>query len=89
VKSESWLIIQVGVVLALLTALSFFKVPVYEKGAWAGLVVFSSAFSGLLGYKFGRSMPSQAGDVREGQASTSTTTVETVSPDLANPKPDA
>jgi hypothetical protein len=77
-KSESWLIVQVGLILAILTTLCFFVVPVYEKGAWAGLVVFSTAFSGLLGYKFGRSMPQQTTDAKPGQSSQADTHVITV-----------
>lgn len=76
-KSESWLIVQVGMVLAILTGLCFFVQPVYEKGAWAGLVVFSSAFSGLLGYKFGRSMPQQSTDAKPGQTSEVQTKIAT------------
>jgi hypothetical protein len=87
-KSESWLIIQVGFILAILTGLCFFVVPVYEKGAWAGLVVFSSAFSGLLGYKFGRSMPQQTTDAKPGQTSEVQTKIATTpEPPAAEPKP--
>ena len=33
-KSESWIIAELGGALVLLAGLSFFYTPVYEKGAW-------------------------------------------------------
>jgi hypothetical protein len=88
-KGDSWLILELVVILAAFGLVSFWFTPVYGVGVTFVTAIFADALKVLLGYKFGRSMPSQAGDVREGQASTSTTTVETVSPDPANPKPDA
>lgn len=63
-KSESLIIIELLVLLALFGVLSFYQVPVYEKGAWLTISMFASLASLVLGYKFGRSMPQQAGDAR-------------------------
>jgi hypothetical protein len=89
VKSESWLIIQFATVLFILGLLSFFRVPAYEKGAWFVMGAFSAGFTAILGYKFGKSMPQQAGDARPGQASQSetTTTISTGPPPADAPKP--
>jgi len=38
---------------------------------------FASGFSLVLGYKFGKGMPEQAGDAKPGQASQTKTTSET------------
>ena len=40
-------------VLVLFGILSFFKVPMYEKGAWLVIGAASSALTGALGFKFG------------------------------------
>ena len=70
-KSESWLIIQLGAALLLLGLLSFFVVPSYEKGAWFVMGAIYGAFNAVIGYKFGRSMPQQASDPKIGQTSES------------------
>jgi len=59
-KSESWLIVQLGAALLVLGALSFFVIPAYEKGAWFVMGAIYGAFNAVIGYKFGRSMPQQA-----------------------------
>ena len=40
-------------VLVLFGILSFFQVPMYEKGAWLVMGAASSALTGALGFKFG------------------------------------
>ena len=82
-KSESWIIAELGGALLLLAAMSFFLTPSYEKGAWFVIGVFASGFSLVLGYKFGKGMPDQAGDAKPGQASQteSTSKVSTQAPD--------
>jgi hypothetical protein len=69
-KSENWIIVELGAVLLILAVLSFFMIPKYEKGAWFAVNIFSSALSTVIGYKFGRSMPEQSGDAKPGQSST-------------------
>jgi sugar phosphate permease len=76
-KSESWIIAELGGALVLLAGLSFFYTPVYEKGAWFVMGAFVAGFNLVLGYKFGKGMPEQAGDAKPGQASQSKTTSET------------
>ena len=73
-KSESWIIAELGAALLLLSILCFFLTPSYEKGAWFVIGVFSNGFSLVLGYKFGKGMPEQAGDAKPGQASQTETT---------------
>jgi hypothetical protein len=68
-KSDTWFIIEVALILAVLGVLSFWQVPVYEKGAAMVMVVFADALKVLLGYKFGRSMPQQTTDAKPGQSS--------------------
>lgn len=77
-KSESWIIVELGAALLFFGALSFFFIPAYEKGAWFALGVFSNGFSLVLGYKFGKGMPEQAGDPKAGASST--TTIQTIAP---------
>jgi hypothetical protein len=81
-RSDTWLIIEVALILAVLGFISFWKAPVYEKGTAMAMVVFADALKVLLGYKFGRAMPQQTSDPRPGQASQtqSTTTVKTEAP---------
>ena len=79
-KSESCLIIEFALALLLLGVLSFFFIPVYEKGLSAALTTFQSALIGLLGYKFGRSIPQQTGDAKPGQQTKSETTTTVASP---------
>jgi hypothetical protein len=78
-KSESWIIAELGVSLLLLAILCFFVVPVYEKGAWFVVGAFVSAFNLVMGYKFGKGMPDQVGDSKPGQSSQTKSVVETTS----------
>jgi hypothetical protein len=78
VKSESIIAIELGAFLLLLSVMSFFFVPAYEKGVWLGIVAFSNGFSLVLGYKFGKGMPEQAGDAKLGQSSQTETTSKTI-----------
>ena len=64
-KSESWLIVELAGALLLLAVLSFFMVPLYEKGAWFVIGSFSTALGTVLGYKFGKGMPEQATNGRD------------------------
>ena len=76
-KSESWIIAELGGALLLLALRSFFFVPAYEPGAALVMDCFKIGFGMVLGYKFGKGMPEQAGDAKPGQASKSV--VETTS----------
>jgi hypothetical protein len=82
-KSESWIIVELGVVLAAFGILAFWKAPAYEKAAWYVIGVFSNGLSLVLGYKFGKGMPEQAGEPKPGQ--TATTDTHTESGPLPNP----
>jgi hypothetical protein len=75
-KSESYIILELGAALLLLGVLCFIITPVYEKGAWFVIGTMSNGFSLVLGYKFGRSMPQQATDIKPGQDSQSKITSE-------------
>ena len=76
-KSESYIILELGAALMLLAVLSFVRIPAYEKGFWFALGVFSNGFSLVLGYKFGKGMPEQAGDAKPGQSSQTTVATQT------------
>jgi hypothetical protein len=77
-KSDTWFIIEVAVILAALGFLSFWQVPVYEKGAAMIMTVFADALKVLLGYKFGKSMPQQSTDAKPGQTSGADIKITTV-----------
>ena len=74
-KSESWIILELGAALLGLAVLSFFRVPSYEKAAWFIIGAFATAFGMVMGYKFGKSMPQQANDPKAGSTSVSDTRV--------------
>ncbi len=78
-KSESWIILELGGVLMVLAALSFFMVPAYEKGVWFAYGTFAAGFSMVMGYKFGKGMPEQSGDIKRGQVVQTESEVKTVS----------
>jgi hypothetical protein len=81
-KSETWLIVEFAGAIMALAILSFFFNPAYEKGVWFGIGVFALALQTVIGYKFGKNMPQQAGDAREGMSSVSEIKTEskTISP---------
>ena len=79
-KSESWLIAEFAGALMVFCLVSFWKIPVYEKGAYFIISGFAAALSMILGYKFGRSIPQQAGDAQPGQQTKSETTTAVISP---------
>ena len=76
-KSENWLIVELGAALLVLALLSFFFTPAYEKSAWFITGVIASQFANVIGYKFGRSMPQQASDPKASQKSASETKIST------------
>ena len=88
-KSESWIIIELTAMLFALAILSYFRQPSYEKGVWLIMGLFYGALNAVIGFKFGKNMPEQKGDPREGQTgsseTTSTTTTETVTPPVVEP----
>lgn len=86
-KSENWLILQIGSAIFVLTLLSFWFLPIHLAGVSLGFALLGDAFKVLLGYKFGRSMPQQPGDVRTGQATESETTTKTKSTEQPPPEP--
>jgi hypothetical protein len=88
VKSETWIIIELGACLMALALLSFFFTPSYEKTVWFVVNVFATALGTVMGYKFGRSMPQQSTDAKPGQSSQTDSRVITV-PELppATPAP--
>jgi hypothetical protein len=68
-KSENWIIVELGACLMGLALLSFFYTPSYEKAVWFLIGVFATQFGNIMGYKFGRSLPQQTTDARPGQTS--------------------
>jgi len=78
-KSENLFIIELGIILSAFGFLSFFRVPAFDKGAWFIIGVISTQFANMIGYKFGRSMPQQAGDPKAGQQTQQTDTKVTTS----------
>jgi hypothetical protein len=71
VKSDSWLVIELGGALLFVAVLSFFLNPVYVKSVDRITDVLAIAFTSVISYKFGRSMPQQVGDPKAGQSSRS------------------
>jgi hypothetical protein len=59
-KSESWIVLELLIGLMGLGALSFFFIPVYEKGAWVVIDAVKASLALVLGYKFGKALPQQA-----------------------------
>lgn len=88
-KSNSWVVVELGAGLLLAMGLSFFVSPAYEKGVWLILGALVMAFGNAMGTKSGAAMPAQAGDVKPGQDSKSTTTVETQSANVDDTAKDA
>jgi hypothetical protein len=80
-KGDSWLILELVVILAAFGLVSFWYTPVYGAGVTFVTAIFADALKVLLGYRFGRSMPQQAGQPVAGQTSQSTTTIETQNTD--------
>jgi len=79
-KSENWIIVEALAFLWSVTVLGFFRVPAYDKGVWFIVGVVAGVLTTVIGYKFGRSMPAQAGDQKPGQTSETKTTTETAPP---------
>jgi hypothetical protein len=89
-KSESWIVIELLLILLALGGLSCFFVPAYEKGFWYITGAMGGALSVVLGYKFGRSMPQQATDAKPGQTSQTSSQVTTIPeppPTVSSPSP--
>ena len=83
--SDSWLIIEALGGLFILGLLSFVWSPSYEKGAWFVITAFWGVLNLILGAKYSRKMPEQAGDAKPGQSSTSETTTTTTAPAPTEP----
>jgi hypothetical protein len=85
-SGDSWLVVELGAALLFLAALSFFVVPAYSKAADRVTEVIAIAFTSVISYKFGRSMPQQAGDPKPGQSS-QTSVITKADPPPAPPPP--
>ena len=79
-SGDSWLVVELGVALLSLAILSFFFVPAYPKAMDRVTDVVAIAFTAVISYKFGRSMPQQAGDPKPGQSSQSSVATKTDMP---------
>ena len=90
-KTESWLILGLGSGLLFILTLSFFWTPVYPKAVDRITEVQAIAFTSVISYMFGRSMPQQASDPKPGvETKTDTNTVvQTVSPAPVKGEPSA
>ena len=89
-KSQSWIILEIGGALFLLGLLSFFYAPAYEKGLWTVITIFGVQLANLLGSKSGSSLPQQVGGPREGDQSSSTSsTTSSVKVETGTPTPAA
>ena len=73
-KSENWLIVELGACVMALAVMAFFLEPRYEKCVWFIAGVLCTQFGNVMGYKFGKSMPQQAGDPKTGQTGQTETT---------------
>lgn len=76
-KSQSWVILEIGAALVFLATLSFFMTPAYEKGVWTIVGALVLAFGNALGVKSGSTMPQQTTDAKPGQTATSETAIKT------------
>ena len=79
-SGDSWLVVELGMALLLLAILSFFFIPAYAKAMDRVTDVIAIAFTAVISYKFGRSMPQQAGDPKPGQSSQSSVTTKADTP---------
>jgi protein-S-isoprenylcysteine O-methyltransferase Ste14 len=70
-SGDSWLVVELGLALLVITVFSFFFSPTYAKSVDRITDVLAIAFTSVISYKFGRTMPQQASDPKVGQASTS------------------
>lgn len=77
-KSESWIIVELILILLGVAILSCFFVPAYEKGFWYVTGAIGGSLSVVLGYKFGRSMPQQTTDAKPGQTSQVQSNIATI-----------
>jgi hypothetical protein len=68
-KSDSWIILEVGGALLLLSMMCFFFTPAYEKGLWLVISALVVQLGNLLGAKYGSKMPEQSTDAKPGQSS--------------------
>ena len=84
-SGDSWLVVELGAALLFLATLSFFFVPAYAKAMDRVTEVVAIAFTSVISYKFGRSMPQQAGDPKPGQSSQSSVTTKADTPLDAKP----
>ncbi len=84
-KSNSWVVVEIGGALVFLCTMSFIFTPAYEKGVWLIVGALVLAFGNALGVKSGSSIPQQAGDVKPGQATESETTTKTKSTEQPPP----
>jgi hypothetical protein len=83
-KGDTLLAIELILLLSAFGIISYWRIPIYEPAVKMVTDLLGDALILVLGYKFGRSMPMQAGDAVPGQSSQSTTTTETKSePDKA------
>jgi len=88
-QSESWIIVELLILLAIFGGLAFFRIPAYEKGAWMVMGAIWTALSTILGYKFGKNMPQQAADPKPGQTTQSTVTQTDSGPAVLTTPPTA
>lgn len=79
-KTESWIILEVGGALIVLGLLAAFWTPAYEKGFWYIITIFGVQFANLLGGKKGSEIPQQLSDQKPGQTTEMKTTTETAPP---------
>ena len=72
--ADNFLLGTLVLALVVMGGMSFFYNPVYEKAVWFIIGALVTAFTTVIGYKFGRSMPEQSSDPRPGQSSETTST---------------
>ena len=85
-SGDSLLIVELGLALLLMGAFSVFFSPAYAKAFDRITEVIAFAFTSAVVYKWGRSMPQQAGDPKPGQTSESTTSTTSAVPPVPAPE---
>lgn len=88
-KSDSWIVVECLVILALMGLASFFIEPRYAFGVGVVMTAVVSVLNNVLGTKSGGKMPEQSTDARPGQSSTVDSKISTVPdpPPTSQPAP--
>jgi hypothetical protein len=84
-KSDSWVVLECLVILALFGGASFLWEPKYAFGLGVAMTAVVSALNNAMGTKSGAKMPQQSTDAKPGQTSDTTSKITTIPDPPATP----